>query len=204
MTTIVSDTVVLPNGAVPSNGHIYFTCLEAPNEATLATVVTAPLGATGAFSVPLAGAPYAVRVEHWADGRLWINNLPNVVPSGTGTATLADISAVPIPANTTDTLCIKRGDTLDVSPQMLNEWGRPIPLSGVNVASSVLGPDGVRRNLTVSKLDAAKGILQIVAAASATALWPLGKYQWDVKFRNGTTVDHTKTGTIIVEQEITP
>lgn len=210
MATTVSDTVVLPDGSVPSNGYIYFTCLKAPVPRTLATVVQASIGSSGSFTASLeadeAGTPYAVRVEYWSEaaGQLVVVHLPNIVPTGSGTSTLASIAAIDIPPNATNTHTIKQGDTLNLGVVWLDEFGRPITLDMVAVASSAVDPLGTAHDLTVTQdTDVTTGYFQLSATATETAAWPVGTYRIDIKYTRNGSVLHSDTGFIVVQEAMT-
>jgi hypothetical protein len=99
---------------------------------------------------------------------------------------------------------MKRGDTLSFGVIWLSEIDRPLSLVGVTVRASLRGPDDAVRSLTVTILDAAAGEFEVSKPASATALFPLGRHEIDIKFDTGVRVVRTLSGTVHVDREVTP
>ncbi|MDK8871483.1 hypothetical protein [Paracoccus sp. SSJ] len=214
MATQIAGPVRLPDGTIPAHGRVIFR----PKNGGIvgATTVSggaviAPISGAGAIDVELVGraggTPYTVAVEHWSDveNRLVTTMLPDVVPTGAaGPFTLADLAAVEIPRDARSEAIWKRGDTINIGGQWIDEFGRPVDLAGKTVAAAMRGPDGVTRTLSVSVSDAAKGLLEISMPAGQTALLPLGPHAVDVKITNGARISRTQSGTINIVREVTP
>lgn len=212
MATNISGPVRLPDGSIPTHGRVIFRLLGPilGGEVVAAATISAPIVA-GAIDVDLeavaGGTPYAVAVEHWSatEHRLVTTALPNVVPSGeAGPVTIAEIAAVPIPPSARSEATWKRGDTINIGGQWLDEHGRPLSLVGLTVTAALLGPDSETRALMVNVANAAAGLLEISLAASLSAALPLGAHRIDVKMTSGARVMRTQTGTIHIIQEVTP
>lgn len=205
MPTTITDTVVLADGSVPAHGRIIFSCREAPDTNVLITSVEAPLDDAGAFSVELIGngdaTAYAVMVECYSTmtGALVSEVRPDVVVGGSGSGTLADYSAVLLPVDASDTAVLRRGATLDFPVQILDEFRRPVDLTGSTVSSRLIGPDGVTRALAAAITDAAGGWISVAMAAASTAALPLGNHLWDLTVTTGSVVAITPASTITVK-----
>lgn len=212
MATNVAGPVLLPDGSSPMHGRVLFRLLSPiiGGSVVASATVIAPITA-GEIDVDLqaeaGGTPYAVAVEHWsaAEGRLVTTPLPNVVPTGAaGPVTLAQIAAVTVPASAGNEASWKRGDTISIGGQWLDEHGRPLNLSGLTIAAALRGPDGVVRALAAVLTDAASGLIEISMTAALSAALPLGAHAIDVKITNGARVSRTQTGTIHIIPEVTP
>lgn len=206
----LSGPVMAPTGAAPHAASLEFRMRGVTASGTtvvLPEVTRVPLE-SGTINVTLRGSDegivYDVLYMATLGGVSRSVDIGPIVLDKNENTSLAAILPVPLPAVASSVYTMKRGDTLNLAPRVVDRWQRKIDLTGVNVASSLLGPDGTRRNLTVTKLTATAGLIQIVAAASVTSNWPLGRHEWDVRFRNGTTVDRTITGYVDVLKEITP
>ncbi|WP_312529441.1 hypothetical protein [Paracoccus sp. (in: a-proteobacteria)] len=212
MPTTISGPVLLPDGSNPQHGRVIFTARRARLAGSV--VVPAPIAVpitAGAISVALQGEaegfPYAVSVEYFsaAHNRVLVSPLPDIVVSAEATGTLISLAAVSIPTDAASAVRIKRGDTLNLPFIWLDRNNRPISHAGVTISSALLGPDGQRRNLTVSKIaPATSGAVELAMSAGLTAQLPLGAHHIDIKFSTGARVLRTITGQIIVDQEITP
>lgn len=212
MGSTIAGPVILPDGTNPAHGRVIFEA-RAPilgASAILRGPVVAPI-TDGEISIELEGAadgtPYAVTVEYWsaAKAQLIRQSLPDVVPTGAaGPYTLADLATLTPDAGSADHLIIKRGDSLSLPVVWVDRYGRPLDLTGVSVASALLGPEGVVRPLGVEVLDAATGSFEIAMLAVDTAALPLGEHQIDIKFAVGARVVRTLTASITLLQEITP
>lgn len=205
MATTIADTVVLADGSVPTSGRIIFGCREAPDADVLRTAIAVTLDAGGAFSVDLEGngdaTAYAVLVECYSGvtDALISEARPDVVVDGSGSGTLADYSAVLLPADASDTAVLRRGATLDFPVQILDEFRRPVDLTGSTVSSRLIGPDGVTRTLTAEITDATAGWIGIYLSADNTASLPTGNHLWDLTVTTGSVVAITPASTITVE-----
>lgn len=205
MPTTITDTVVLADGSVPAHGRIIFSCREAPDTDVLTATIAVTLGETGEFSVDLEGngdaTAYAVLVECYSNvtDALVSEVRPDVVVDGSGSGTLADYSAVLLPVDASDTAVLRRGATLDFPVQILDEFRRPVDLTGSTVSSRLIGPDGVTRALVAAITDAAGGWISVAMAAASTAVLPLGKHLWDLTVTTGSVVAITPASTITVK-----
>jgi len=212
MATTIAGPVRLPDGTLPTHGRVIFEARQPIVDETLVLrgPVVAPISGAGAIDVDLEadaeGTPYAVTVEYWSpvQNRLISQTLPDVVPTGTGTGTLADFAAVPVPVAAPREIRRKRGDTITLPALYVDRFGRPISLTGVSVAAALRGVDGITRGLTIGIISAADGTFEIAMAAAASAALPLGPHALDVKFTVGTVVVRTLTATIHIDQEVTP
>ena len=212
MATTIAGPVRLPDGTIPTHGRVIFEARQPIIDETLVLrgPVIAPISGAGVIDVDLEadaeGTPYAVTVEYWSpvQHRLISQALPDVVPTGTGTGTLADFAAVTVPAGAPREIRRKRGETITLGALYVDRFGRPISLTGVSVAAAMRGPDGVTRALSIAVISAAEGTFEIAMAAGATASLPLGPHDIDVKFSVGTLVVRTLTATIHIDQEVTP
>lgn len=212
MATTIAGPVILPDGTNPAHGRVIFEA-RAPilgDAAVLRGPVVATI-ASGAISVDLeaeaGGTPYAVTVEYWsaALGQLVRQPLPDVVPTGAaGPFTLADLATLTTGASGSRSLSLKRGDSLSLPGIWVDQHGRPLDLTGVTIASALLGPDAVTRPLGVAVLDAATGRFELSMLAVDTAALPLGGHQIDIKFTVGARVVRTLTASITLLHEITP
>lgn len=212
MATRIAGPVRLPDGTNPTHGRVIFEAreMQVSDSAVLRGPVIAEITA-GAIDISLVGevngTRYSAAVEYWSYGeqRMLRQALPDVVVTGTGTGTLGDFATVIIPSDAGGEAGWKRGDTIEITGIWLNEHDRPHDLDGVTITSSVLGPDGTKRDLSVALDSNTKsGRFELSATAAETADWPLGEHRIDVKFsRSGGRVSRTVTGTIIIEQEIT-
>ena len=212
MATTIAGPVILPDGTNPAHGRVIFEA-RAPilgASAILRGPVVAPI-TDGEISIELEGAadgtPYAVTVEYWSEARAQLirQPLPDIVPTGaSGPFTLADLATLIAGAGIADHLTLKRGDSLSLPGVWVDQHGRPLDLTGVTIASALLGPDAVTRPLGVAVLDAAAGRFELSMLAVDTAALPLGGHQIDIKFTVGARVARTLTASITLMQEITP
>lgn len=214
MATQIAGPVRLPDGTIPAHGRVIFR----PKNGGIVGATTisggpvvAPISGAGMIDVELVGraggVPYTVTVEHWseAENRLVTTMLPDVVPTGAaGPFTLMDLVAVEIPRDARSEATWKRGDTINIGGQWIDEFGRPVDLTGMTVSAAMRGPDGITRPLTVHVSDAVKGMLEISMSAGLSAQLPLGPHAIDVKVTSGARVSRTQSGTINIDKEVTP
>ena len=214
MATQIAGPVRLPDGTIPAHGRVIFR----PKNGGIVGATTisggavvAPISGAGMIDVELVGraggVPYTVAVEHWseAENRLVTTMLPDVVPTGaSGPFTLMDLVAVEIPRDARSEATWKRGDTINIGGQWIDEFGRPVDLTGMTVSAAMRGPDGITRLLTVHVSDAVKGMLEISMSAGLSAQLPLGAHWVDVKVTSGVRISRTQSGTIHIVREVTP
>lgn len=214
MATQIAGPVRLPDGTVPAHGRVIF---RPKNGAILGPTlvsggaVVAPINGAGTIDVEIVGraggTPYLVAVEHWSDveNRLVTTPLPDVVPTtAPGPFTLADLAAVSIPRGASSEATWKRGDTINIGGQWIDEFRRPVDLTGMTVTAAMRGPDDVTRPLSVNVSAAAEGLLEISMTAGQSAQLPLGAHAIDVKITSGARVSRTQSGTIHIVREVTP
>ncbi|RWR09815.1 hypothetical protein [Paenirhodobacter populi] len=216
-TTAVAGAVALPDGSAAVDGDkIVFTRRRAgvSNGAMVMHGQVAAIVSGGQISVTLSRdddgiSVYDVSYRYFnLASRGWITaSIGPIVIDGPGPYTLADLveQTVRIPSSVKSEASIKRGDTLSLGMIWVGDFHQRLDHTGVDIAASLLGPDGELRALTVTKLSpATDGEVEISMTAAETADLPLGHHQIDIKFSTVSRVSRTMTGTITVLQEITP
>lgn len=212
--TTVTGSMELPDGSTPRLGRVIFTLTgwakDAPHLFVQGSIDVAA-AADGSFSVDLQttddlDVEYDVVFFHHdlSSNREISTAVGRILVPSSGPVTLASLLPVRIPGGVTDSHRIKRGDSLSLPGICLDDHDRRQSLASITVASSLLGPDGVKRSLSVTKTDADQGEIEISMSPSMTTDLPLGPHQIDVKFSVGGRVKRTLTAIIHVDQEITP
>lgn len=113
-----------------------------------------------------------------------------------------------------DTLSIKKGDTLSILCQRVDESGTPINLTGYTIASSVRTTQGFSEALSVLVVNNANGQFSLNQTATNTANWPVSKsvdgtitsknfLYCDVQYTLGSTVESSITFVIQVLEDVT-
>lgn len=212
--TTVTGSMELPDGSTPRLGRVIFRMTgwakDAPNLFVAGSVDVA-VASNGSFSVDLQttddlDVEYDVVFSHvdLATNSTVSNSVGRISVPSTGPVTLASLLPVRIPSDAGHEHRIKRGDTLSLPGICLDEKGLRQNLSGITLASSLLGPDGVVRSLAVTKTDQSAGEIEVSMSHSLTAALPLGVHQMDLKFSVGGRVSRTMSATLHVDQEVTP
>lgn len=214
MATQIAGAVRLPDGTLPTHGRVIFRPRDggrAGPPVISGAAVIAPISPAGAIDIELeaatTGTPYMVLVEHWSDGaaKLVQTALPDIVPTGLpGPFTIADLAVIAIPQGATSRATWKRGDTISIGGQWIDQHQRPLDLTGMAVTAAMRGPDDVIRPMAVTMIDAADGLLEILMSASTSAGLPIGEHAIDVKITVGVRVARTQTGFITIVPEVTP
>lgn len=209
----VAGPVIAPSGLPPHAAKIEFrlrSYVAADDTLAVPQLVTANVigGAINATLIGSAeGIVYDVDYVALLAGHRRRVPMRHIVIDGSGPFSLADLvdQTVRIPSRVKSETSIKRGDTLSLGMIWVGDFDQRLDHAGVDIAASLLGPDGVLRAMTVTKLTpATDGEVEITMAADETAALPLGTHQIDIKFSTVSRVSRTVTGTITVLQEITP
>lgn len=100
----------------------------------------------------------------------------------------------------------KRGDSFDLSGQLLEEeGGAPISIAGWSVRSQIRSSAGeLIAELTTEITDPAAGKYSLTSPPAETATWPVGNARMDIQFTDaGGRVMSTQTVTVRVEEDVT-
>lgn len=213
-TATITGPVFDQTGANPLEAAIEFRLRTNPRDpagVVLRGSTVVKVSAAGGFSTPLyraiGGATVYDVIYRFRPylGAEWIErDIGPIRLIDGGSRSLASLLPVEITADASDTETIKRGDSISMASIWVDQWGAPISTSGVTIAASMRGPDGVLRSLTVTKGPAASGTFEISMPPAQTADLPIGAHLIDVKFTTSDRVVRSRTGTIIIDQEITP
>ncbi|MFC3059524.1 hypothetical protein [Paenirhodobacter populi] len=214
----MTGPVVLPDGSPAMDGTLVIFQLRSWDKTDTALVMRGPVIAqvsAGVIDVELfttssgsIGTVYDVSYRYSilnpvGPDRAVEQRVGPVAINGAGPYTLADLLPVRLPSDVSKAHRIKRGDTLSLGMQWIDENYHPIDLTGVTITSSLLGPDAAMRTLTVAFVSRPAGTFEVAMPSTQTALLPLGEHQIDIKATVGTVTRRSKTGTIIVERGIT-
>lgn len=206
MPTKITGPVRLPDGTAPAHGRIVFHRRASGTSSPLVLPgpVEARIGTNATFSIDLEGdsdgTVYGVLVEYWPSpaGRLVSVRLPDVVVDGTGTFTLAQVSAVQVPARAGDTLEVYQGETINFGMQWLDENDRPRNLTGITITSWL--SNGLNRlGLSRTTISLSQGTFELTATAAQTASLSAGRYDWFVRSATGTRTQ-IRQGQIIIKE----
>lgn len=211
--TTVTGTLELPDGTTPHLGRVIFTMAgwaKTSPELFVNGSVDVPAASNGTFSVALQttedlGVEYDVVFSHFdlARNKEVRTAVGRITVPSSGPVTLASLLPVRLPNGAGASYEHKRGDTLNIAVQMLDETGRPLSLTGSSAASALKGPDGVVRSLSVAVINAASGWLEVAMSALETADLPLGPHVWDIRVTTGSVVRSTPSATITMIDEVT-
>lgn len=105
----------------------------------------------------------------------------------------------------TTMISFKRGDTLDASCVYQDENDRPASLDGITITSQIRTPKGVLvADCGVTITNEGAGEFNLVVPAEETALWPIGKLEWDIKYAlDGGAEVRTETVCVSIVREVT-
>lgn len=96
----------------------------------------------------------------------------------------------------------KRGTTLVLNGQYLDDNGAPAALTGVTLKSQVRDKEKLVADLTVTVIDESAGTYRLSAQAG-TDKWPIGTLIWDIKETVAGVHRYTQTLTMLVEVSVT-
>ncbi|WP_333873063.1 hypothetical protein [Methylobacter sp.] len=96
----------------------------------------------------------------------------------------------------------KRGTTLVLHGQYLDDAGNPAPLTGVTLKSQVRDKDKLIADLTITVIDEDAGDYELSVPAG-TAKWPVGTLVWDIKETVAGVHRYTQTLTMLIEDSVT-
>lgn len=193
MPTTITGPVRMPDGTIPTHGRVIFTRLKplAGERIVTTAPVIADISGTGTISIALdgqqLGTPYSVRVEQWSAvaGRLISEPLPDVVVTDDGTGPIGNFTALP-PVRA-DTYFLNQGDSASLPVTLLDANRRPANVSDAFI-NGWLERGAEQTSVTVAKVNAAAGIVEMVITAEVSAGLTKGEYTGVIKLTVGTRV----------------
>lgn len=214
--TTVTGNIEFPNGSTPARAVVRFRLTGADKNGgnVFLGVSEFTVANNGSFSAEVQHTDgmdertfYEVTASYFdaAVGQQ-VNQLLGMVkvPQSGTSITLASILPVPVPSNASSVHRAKRGDTISFGIQMLDQYGRPLDLTGYSISAAMRQGEGLLQNFQVTRVSNPNGRFDLTLPAESTAALPTGAYAFDIKFSNGVRVARTMTGTIILESEVTP
>ena len=214
--TTVTGNIEFPNGATPARAGVRFRLTGSDkNGGNLFLGVSEfTVESNGSFSADVQHTDgmdertfYEVAASYFdASTGQQANQLLGVVkvPQSETSITLASILPVPVPSNASSVYRVKRGDTISLGIQMLDQFGKPMNLAEYSVSARMRKGDGPLVAFGFAWAARAAGRFELTLSASISAGLEPGPYDFDIKFSTGVRVSRTLTGTIIIDPEVTP
>lgn len=214
--TTVTGSIEYPSGATPARAVVRFRLTGADKNGgnVFMGVSEFPVASNGSFTAAVQHTDgmsertfYEVIASYFdaAAGRQVDQLLGYVkVPQSSENVTLSGILPVQVPSSASSVHRVKRGDTISFGIVMLDQYGRPLDLTGYSISAAMRQGEGLRQNFQVTRVSNPNGRFDLTLPAGSTAALPTGAYAFDIKFSNGVRVARTMTGTIILEPEVTP
>lgn len=196
---VITGNVRLPDNSVPRNADIHFT-LSGPvgshvsTDAVVPASVVSPVAASnGAVTVsvtPNVGPWQATRysitvVEYTAPDKMveWRRHELGVVKITSG-GNLGPLVPVQLATKPYAPLVYRKGDTIALGLQSLNDDGTIANLTGVTINAVMKhAQTGAVTNLTVDNILPAQGLYRVFLASTASL--SVGNYLWNISFTAG-------------------
>ena len=193
-TVNITGNVRLPDNSVPRNADIVFT-LNAPIasfavEAVIPAQVVAPIASGGAIDVSIAaniGAYHSTRyrmtvIEYVAPDKQveWRRHDLGMAKITTAT-TIGTLVPVDVNTRPYSPIVIRKGDTISMGLQSLNDEGARQDLSGVTIRAMMKhAQTGVVVPLAVDNIQPLQGLYRVYLADTSTLF--VGNYLWNLSF----------------------
>lgn len=195
-TVSVTGNIILPDNSIPRFADIVFTptaAIASFSDAMIPAMVVSPIGAGGAINaqvVPNINAyqntKYTITVIEYVSADKQVEARRHDLGTVRIAASTQIGVLIPVAINTRPyaPLVYRRGDTIAIGLQSLNDDGAREDLTGVTISSSLRSQcSGIVYPLTVDNIIPRQGLYRVYRASTSDL--PEGNYDWNISFTTG-------------------